>query len=87
MGREVAILRRIPVLVKATANCHDFPRTVLLASVLKRVNCVREPADEGCVDHCGCPYLAAANITGSKFDANNPSAGTVLFNWRATGYF
>ena len=60
MGREVAISRRIPVLVKATTNCHDLPRTVLLASVLKRVNCVREPADEGRGDHFGCPYLATA---------------------------
>ena len=31
MGREVARFRRIPVLVKATTNRHDLPRTVLLA--------------------------------------------------------
>ena len=31
MGREVAILRRIPVLVTATTNLHDLPRTVLLS--------------------------------------------------------
>jgi hypothetical protein len=30
MGREVAISRCIPVLVKATTNRHDLPRTVLL---------------------------------------------------------
>jgi hypothetical protein len=31
MGREVARLRHIPVLVIATANRYDLPRTVLLA--------------------------------------------------------
>ena len=49
MGREVAISRRIPVLVKATTNRHDLPRTALLDPLLDQVNCVREPADEGCV--------------------------------------
>ena len=45
---------------KATTNRHDLPRTVLLAPLLDQINCVRKPADEGCVDHCGCPYLATA---------------------------
>jgi hypothetical protein len=31
MGREVAISRCIPVLVEATTNRRDLPRTVLLA--------------------------------------------------------
>ena len=30
MGREVAILRRIRILVVATTNLHDLQRTVLL---------------------------------------------------------
>jgi hypothetical protein len=60
MGREVARSRYIPVLVKATTNRHDRPRTVLLAALLDQVNCVRQPADERCVDHCGFPYLATA---------------------------
>ena len=38
MGREVAISRRIPVLVKATTNRHDLPRTVLLAPLLDQIN-------------------------------------------------
>ena len=58
MSREVAISRRVRILVQTTANRHDLPRTVLLAPLLDQVNCVRKPADEGCVDHCGCPYLA-----------------------------
>ena len=41
MGREVARFRRIPVLVKATTNRHDLPRTVLLAPLLDQINCVR----------------------------------------------
>ena len=38
MGREVAISRRIPVLVKATPNRHDLPRTVVLAPLLDLIN-------------------------------------------------
>ena len=37
--------RRIPVLVKATTNRHDFQRTDLLAPLLDQVNCVGKPAD------------------------------------------
>jgi hypothetical protein len=40
MGREVAIARRIPVLVKATTDRHDLPWTILLAPLLNEVNCV-----------------------------------------------
>ena len=39
-GREVAIARRIPVLVKASTNRDDLPRTDLLAPLLDQVNCV-----------------------------------------------
>ena len=46
MGREVAISRRIPVLVKATSNLHDLERTVLLAPLLDQVNCAGKSADE-----------------------------------------
>jgi hypothetical protein len=47
MGREVAIYRRIRILFQTTTNCHDLPRTVLLAPLLNQVNCVsREP--NGC---------------------------------------
>ena len=38
MGREVAIERRIPILVKTTTNRHDLPRTVLLAPLFDLVN-------------------------------------------------
>jgi hypothetical protein len=38
MGREVAIYRRIPVLVKATTNLHDLPRTVLLEPFFHLIN-------------------------------------------------
>ena len=48
MGREVAISRHIPVLVKATSNGHDLQRTVLLAPLLDQVNRVGKSADEGC---------------------------------------
>jgi hypothetical protein len=40
MGREVAISRRIRILFKATTNCHDLPRTVLLAPAFDQVNSV-----------------------------------------------
>ena len=60
MGREVAISRRIRILFQTTTNRHDLPRTVLLAPLLDQINCVRKPADEGRVDHCGCPCLATA---------------------------
>ena len=46
MSREVAIYRRIPVLVIATTNRYDLQRTVLLAPLLNQVNCVGKPADE-----------------------------------------
>jgi hypothetical protein len=60
MGRVVSSSRRIRVLLKTTTNRHDLPRAVLLDPLLDQVNCVREPADQGRVDHCGCPYLATA---------------------------
>jgi hypothetical protein len=40
MGREVAILRRFPVLVTAITDRHDLERTVLLHPLLDQVNCV-----------------------------------------------
>ena len=53
MNRVVAILRCILILSLAATNLHDLERTVLLAPLLDQINCVREPADEGCVDHSG----------------------------------
>ena len=46
MSREVAISRGIRILSKTTTNLHDLPRTALLASVLKHVNCVGKSIDE-----------------------------------------
>jgi hypothetical protein len=73
MGCEVAFSRRI--LFKATTNRHDLPRTVLLDPLLDQVNCVREPADEGCVDHCGCPYLATARPVAVERRPMSPPQG------------
>ena len=47
MGREVAILRRIPVLVIATSDLHDLQRTVLLEPLFDLINGLGEPADKG----------------------------------------
>jgi hypothetical protein len=48
MGREVAILRCIPILVKATSNLlHDLQRTALLHPLLNQTNCAGKSADEG----------------------------------------
>ena len=52
MGREVAIARRIPVLVKATANRHDLPRTVLLAPLL---DFIPVPESQGNSIRAYCP--------------------------------
>jgi hypothetical protein len=71
MGHEVAFSRRIRILFKATSNLHDLPRTVPLPPPLYLVNCVREPADEGCVDHRSFPDSAKAR----------PAAVSVLANW------
>jgi hypothetical protein len=60
MGREVSSSRSIRILFKVTTNRHDLQRTVLLDPLLDQVNCVRKPADEGCVDRYGCPFLATA---------------------------
>ena len=38
MGREVAIAGRIPVLVKATTNRHDLPRTVQFSPLFNLIN-------------------------------------------------
>ena len=51
VGREVAINGGISILPSITTNHHDLPRTVLLTPLLNQINCVREPADKGCVDH------------------------------------
>ena len=75
MGREVAIFRCNPILVKATSNLHDLPRTVLLAPLLDQINCVREPADKGCVDHCGFPYLATARPAAAARRSGVPPQG------------
>ena len=55
----VAISRDVLVLAYVAANLHNLPRT-RLPLALDPVNCVRQPADEGCVDHSGFPCLATA---------------------------
>jgi hypothetical protein len=51
MGREVAVFGGIRILMIATTNRHDLPRTVLLAPLLDQVNCAGKLADERCGDH------------------------------------
>jgi len=63
MEREVAIARRIPVLVKPSTNCHDLPRTVQFLPLFNLINGVRKSVDEGRVDHCDCPCLATVDVT------------------------
>jgi hypothetical protein len=38
MGRVMAIARRVPVLVKATTNRHDLPRTVQFPPLFNLIN-------------------------------------------------
>jgi hypothetical protein len=47
MGREVAILRCIPILVKATSNLPDLQRPALLHPLLNQTNCAEKSVDEG----------------------------------------
>ena len=79
VGREVAINRGILILTSITTNHHDLPRTVLLAPLLDQINCVRKPADEGCVDHCGCPCLATARPIAAVRSSASPPQGTPVF--------
>ena len=66
MGRVVAIYRHIPVLVIATANLRDLPRTALFAPLLYQINRVREPADKG---RAG----AARHVDARRMAARDPS--------------
>ena len=58
VGSEVPISRGIRILVIATRNLHDLPRTRLAPS-LDLINCSRQFAEEGYADHDGGPYFAS----------------------------
>ena len=75
MGREVAILRHIPVLVIATTDLHDLQRTVLLEPLFDLINGLREPADKGRGGHWGCPYLATKGPTLQLLSVSQTAAG------------
>jgi hypothetical protein len=74
---------------------HDEPSRlpVLLPLPLDHVNCVRKPADEGCVDHCGCLYLATARPVAAerrlasqpRYNRGVPAAHKRTLSSRRTG--
>ena len=78
-GRTSVATQIIPILFKTSLNFHDLPPTVLLAPLLDFINCVRKPADVGCVDHCGCPYLATARLVVAGFRSEALPRGKLLF--------
>ena len=81
MGREVAISRRIRILFKS----HDEPSRSSTdgsaRAAFDLINRLGKPADKGCVDHYGCPYLATARPAGRR-DGRPRALGCHLLDLR-----